>query len=83
MSDKLSFSWEMVIAPTTSMPEYYRKTGIYGTLSNLFNQLVALFSGVQFYELLLKHGAERYSKGIAFENSLYRSCSASLRHGKA
>jgi hypothetical protein len=33
--------------------------------ASLFSQLVALFSRVQFYQLVLKHGAERYSKGYS------------------
>jgi hypothetical protein len=33
--------------------------------ASLFSQLVALFSRVQFQQLVLKHGAERYSKGYS------------------
>lgn len=33
--------------------------------ASLFSQLVALFSRVQFYQLVSKHGAERYSKGYS------------------
>jgi hypothetical protein len=33
--------------------------------ASLFSQLVALFSRVQFYQLVMKHGAERYSKGYS------------------
>jgi len=33
--------------------------------ASLFSQLVALFSRVQFYQLVVKHGAERYCKGFS------------------
>ena len=33
--------------------------------ASLFSQLVAVFSRVQFYQLVMKHGAERYSKGYS------------------
>ncbi len=33
--------------------------------ASLFSQLVALFSRVQFYQLVVKHGAERYCKGYS------------------
>jgi hypothetical protein len=33
--------------------------------ASLFSQLVALFSRVQFYQLVVEHGAERYCKGFS------------------
>ena len=33
--------------------------------ASLFSQLVALFGRIQFYEMVAKHGAERYCKGFS------------------
>ena len=33
--------------------------------ASLFSQLVALFGRIQFYQLVVKHGAERYCKGFS------------------
>ena len=33
--------------------------------ASLFSQLVALFSRGKFYQLVIEHGAERYSKGYS------------------
>jgi hypothetical protein len=61
--EKLSSSWEIVVTQTTARSQ--GRGGQRGMIrcASLFSQLVALFSRVKFHQLVLKHGAERYSKG--------------------
>jgi hypothetical protein len=53
------------VAPTTNKSQGSRRTIPMVLCASLFSQLVALFNKTQFYHLVKKHKAERYSKGYS------------------
>src|SRR4030042_760858 len=61
----MSSSWEIFVAPTTNKSQGSRRTIPMVLCASLFSQLVALFNKTQFYHLVKKHRAERYSKGYS------------------
>ena len=65
MIEKVSSSWEIFVAPTTNKSQESRRTGSMVLCASLLSQLVALFNKTEFYHLVKKHRAERYSKGYS------------------
>jgi hypothetical protein len=61
----MSSSWEIVDFRTKRNPKTKRRMKTMVRCASLFSQLVALFSRIQFYQLVGKHGAERYCKGFS------------------
>jgi hypothetical protein len=62
---KMSSSWEIVVAATSTESQGIRRTETMVLCASLFSQVVALFNKSQFYHLVRKHRAERYSKGCS------------------
>jgi len=52
----------MIAKPTTKKPD--KEDGPMVRHASLFSQLIALFSRQKFYELVYRHGSERYAKGF-------------------
>ena len=56
----------MVVLQKPSQIPYSEEDGYMLCCASLFSQVVNLLSRREFYQLVIAHGAERYSKGYSF-----------------
>jgi len=61
----MSSSWGIVVLQEATKPQGTRRTKTMVRCASLFSQLVAIFNRREFLHLVVKHRAERYSKGYS------------------